>query len=96
MAKRTLTHEEALKRAEHAGFNAGYAMACANICNLHDKPDIAGDVLSESGITLAQVRALDLTEYDMKPLRALFREIARGRKLSKARDASPSSGQGGC
>lgn len=77
--------------AERGGFNAGYAMACANIVNLHGEDTIAEDVLAESGITLAEIKALDLTDYDMKPLRALFREIARKRKARKSRPAPPSS-----
>lgn len=82
--------------AEHKGFTAGYAMACANIVNLHGEDTIAENILAESGITLAEVKALGLTDYDMKPLRALFREIARKQKAHKVRPAPPaSSGQEG-
>ncbi len=62
-------------------FVAGYALAVANIMHTHGDDTIAEDVLNEGGITLAQVKSLGLTEFDMKVLRKLFREIARKSKL---------------
>lgn len=62
-------------------FRAGYLMAVANVCHLHDEPVVARDVLAELGIGVGCIRGLDLTEYDLSALRPLFREIERRKSL---------------
>jgi hypothetical protein len=57
--------------AERAAFNRGYLIACCNLANLHNEPCIASDVLLEAGISAAEVKAMDLTEYDMRALREI-------------------------
>lgn len=59
--------------AERAAFNRGYLIACCNLANLHNEPCIASDVLLEAGISAAEVKAMDLTEYDMRALREIRR-----------------------
>jgi hypothetical protein len=66
-----------MTEAETAAFKAGYLLACCNLVHLHKEPDIASDVLAEAGITKADVKAMDLTEYDRKVLR----EIRKARRL---------------
>ncbi len=60
-----------------ADFNAGYLIAVANIVNLHGEDTIAEDVLRQLGTDASVLKGLDLSDYDLKPLRALFREIER-------------------
>lgn len=60
-----------MTEAETLAFKTGYLIACCNLVNLHDEPCIASDVLAEAGITTADVRAMDLCEYDAKALRAI-------------------------
>lgn len=57
--------------AEKAAFKLGYVIACCNIENLHHDACIASDVLSEAGISIAEVRAMNLSEYDTKALRKI-------------------------
>jgi len=54
----------AMTNAEKAAFNNGYLLACCNLANMHDRPCLAADVLAEAGITEADVKAMDLSEYD--------------------------------
>lgn len=62
--------------AEEAAFKVGYLIVCCNLVNLHDEPFLAADVLYEAGITEADVKAMDLTEYDLRALR----EIRKARR----------------
>lgn len=64
------------EEAARAAFNHGYVLACCNIANLHDQPEIAFDILRELGVTRAQVRAMNLCDYDRQALRHI--ERARG------------------
>lgn len=57
-------------------FNVGYALACANLVNLHDQPGMAADVMAQAGISWAEIERMDLTEYDMKALRLIRQEKA--------------------
>jgi len=66
-------------------FHHGYLIATANIVNLHGEDIIAGDVLNELGLTEGIIKKLDLSDYDAKPLRRLFREISRKRRLNISR-----------
>jgi hypothetical protein len=74
-------------------FQAGYLIAVANIMNLHGEDVVAEDVLRELGATASVLRDMDLSDYDLKPLRKLFREIERKRKLNRAL-ASKDNGDG--
>lgn len=60
-----------MNHAEKSAFNLGYLIACCNIQNLHDDPVIASDVLAEAGITRAELKDMDLNNYDSKALRAI-------------------------
>jgi hypothetical protein len=66
-----------LKRERKDAFTHGYLIAVANIVNMHGETVIAEDVLRDLGGSPNAIRRLDLTDYDAKPLRALFREIKR-------------------
>ncbi|RWR30523.1 hypothetical protein D2T29_12695 [Sinirhodobacter populi] len=57
--------------AEKAAFNHGYLIACCNIENLHKEGPIAADVLAEAGISSAEVKAMNLSEYDARALRSI-------------------------
>lgn len=57
-----------LASRKRENFNAGYLIACCNIANMHNEECIASDVLSQAGITEAEVKALDLSEYDANAL----------------------------
>jgi hypothetical protein len=52
-------------------FNAGYLLACCNVQNMHGMDCIAADVLAEAGITVADLQAMDLSEYDAKALKVI-------------------------
>lgn len=54
-------------------FNVGYLIACCNIANLHNQPDIAADVLAEASISEKEVKAMDLSEYDSQALEEIRR-----------------------
>lgn len=81
--------EEREKAAlESDQFRLGYALACANIVNLHGESDIAADVLREQFNDRQSVYALhDWTDYDRKALRAAF-EARLGRFPYRARSQS--------
>lgn len=65
--------ETQLAMAEKIAFEHGYVLACCNIVNLHDEPTIAHDTLSELGVTRQAVKAMNLSEFDMKALRKIER-----------------------
>lgn len=66
-----------LAEAEAAAeFSRGYLIACCNLVNLHDQPEVAFDVLREMNLTRQQVKAMGLSEYDARALREI--EKARG------------------
>lgn len=65
--------------AEKLAFAHGYLLACCNLVNMHDRPELANDVLGEAGITQAEVQAMGLSEYDAKA-------------LAKIREARPNMG----
>jgi len=77
------------KDAEALAFKAGYLIACCNIAHLHDEPGIACDVLAEAGITQADVKAMDLCEYDIKALTEIRRQRSDD-PISRRRSVSPS------
>lgn len=55
-------------------FNMGYAIACANLVNLHDEPGLAADVMIELGVSWPAIKRMGLSDYDMKALRQIKRE----------------------
>ena len=57
--------------AETRAFKAGYLIACCNLVNLHDRPELAHDVLAEGSITQADVDAMDISDYDAAALRLI-------------------------
>jgi hypothetical protein len=74
--------------AEALAFKAGYLIACCNIVNLHDEPGIACDVLAEAGITQADVKAMDLCDYDARALKIIRKQRPdRGDPISRRRTA---------
>ncbi|ANA12888.1 hypothetical protein [Acetobacter oryzifermentans] len=56
------------KRIGRAAFGNGYLIACCNIHNMHNEPSIAADILSQADITISEVMAMDLSEYDASAL----------------------------
>ena len=73
--------------AEKRAFHHGYLIAVANIVNLHGEDTIAEDVLMQLGISCSTMERMELSDYDKKPLRRLFREIDRKANLRKRRAA---------
>lgn len=61
-------------------FERGYVLACCNLWHLHREDAVAYDVLSELGVSRADVRRMGLTEYDLTALRKI--EKARGKSNS--------------
>lgn len=61
-------------------FERGYVLACCNIYHLHREDGVACDVLSELGVSRAEVKRMGLTEYDLAALRKI--ETARGKRRS--------------
>lgn len=49
-------------------FKRGYLLACTNMMNLHGDSVIARDTLNQVNITEAEVKAMDLAEYDAEGL----------------------------
>ena len=66
-------------------FTRGYLIAVANIMHTHGEDVIAEDVLSELGETEGVLRRLGFDSFDAVPLRKLFREIARKRRMKEQR-----------
>ena len=58
-------------RSKNRDFNAGYVLACANLMHLHDQPTMAADVMAQAGITWAEIKRMDLGDYDMEALRKI-------------------------
>ena len=56
-------------------FAAGYLIAVANIMHTHDQPTIALDVLGEAGFKRSVLGDLDLCDFDLTPLNALFDKL---------------------
>lgn len=74
------------KDAEALAFKAGYLIACCNIAHLHDEPGIACDVLAEAGITQADVKAMELCDYDARALKEIRKQRPeRGDPISRRR-----------
>ena len=70
------------ERLSRDKFDAGYLLATANIVHLHGEDTLAEDVLKEHNACDAKtIKRLNLTDYDAKVLRPLFREIDRKAKL---------------
>lgn len=65
-----------MTEAEEAAWKNGYLIACCNLTNLHDRPELANDVLAEAGITKAEVKRMKLSDYDKRALR----EIRKARR----------------
>lgn len=65
--------EAKLATESKRSFNAGYLIACCNLCNTHNEESIAADVLSQVDITQSEVTAMDLSEYDSNALQIIRR-----------------------
>lgn len=65
--------EAKLATESKRSFNAGYLIACCNLCNIHNEGSIAADVLSQVDITRSEVSAMDLSEYDSNALQIIRR-----------------------
>ena len=91
LARAALTAIEAAGVPADLGFKHGYLIACCNLANLHNEPDMASDVLIECGISSAEVARMDLTDYDAIALR----EIRKARRLDPIAAPSPTSPEEG-
>ena len=56
---------------ERTEFNRGYVLACANIVNLHGADVAVMEGFAQLGISKAELKALDLCEYDQRAIDAL-------------------------
>lgn len=63
--------------ADSLEFKRGYLLACTNMMNLHGDSVIAYDTLIQIDLTEAEVKAMDLAEYDEQGL-AEIRAEGRG------------------
>ena len=60
-----------------SAFDHGYLIACSNLVNMHDEPDLAGDILDQINLSVEQIEAMDLSEIDLSALEAITKS---GRK----------------
>lgn len=74
--------------AEKSAFKAGYLLACCNLVHLHDEDCLAADVLAEAGLTKADIRTMDLTDFDKRVLKKI-RKARRNDPISTARKERP-------
>jgi hypothetical protein len=66
---------DALEETERHEFKRGYLIACANLINGWDRPEIAKHLIGELGIeSFDDLKSLDLTDYDLEALRKAFPE----------------------
>ncbi|MFK4060774.1 hypothetical protein [Brucella anthropi] len=56
---------------ERTEFNRGYVLACANIVNLHGADVAVMEGFAQLGISKAELKALDLCDYDQRAIDAL-------------------------
>lgn len=70
---------------EDRGWVQGIAYAAQIMVTGHNEPGMAADIISESGLTLADFKAAKVDSYDMKPVRKLFREEWRLRDKPRSR-----------
>jgi hypothetical protein len=66
-----VAEEGAEAEPENLEFLRGYVLAVCNLNNMHDMPSVAWDVLLQLGVTKAEIKRLDLSEYDAKALRKI-------------------------
>lgn len=66
-------------------FILGFAVAVASLVRDHDEPVHAASIIAGHGVSLKDFEAAGVEEFDLKPLRALFRSEAqlRGRPRHK-------------
>ena len=55
----------------------GYVIACCELVNMHDMPEVAADLLMDMGITESEIKMMGLDEVDLDHLREI--RAARGR-----------------
>lgn len=85
VGRRVASEDEVRK----AAFSHGYVLACCNLVNLHDRPEIAFDILRELGVSKADIEAMDLCDYDLGALKEI--EQARGNSELYCSEATPPS-----
>lgn len=73
-----LTLRDEVEAARSEEYTRGYVVACGLLVALHDQPGMAADVIAQEGITWAQVKALDLSDYDMESLLQIRKERRSG------------------
>lgn len=76
-------------------FQRGYLIATANIANLHNETVIAADVAAELGVTWAQIKAADFTDYDLLALKKIRGESVRPFDTPPSRRKRPIEGAEG-
>jgi hypothetical protein len=59
-------------------FKFGYTLACCTLVHMHDQPGMAKDVLKDIGLTRADTKAMNLTDFDAKLLRKIERSPGHG------------------
>lgn len=59
-------------------FKFGYTLACCTLVHMHDQPGMAKDVLKDIGLTRADAKAMNLTDFDAKLLRKIERSPGHG------------------
>lgn len=55
-------------------FDRGYVIACLNTFSMHGDSVISGEAFVQLGITRDEVKALDLSDYDLDTLKKLEKE----------------------
>lgn len=64
----------ARREGAEKNFNHGYLIAVANSLNLHNDDVIASDVMSQETISMKEIEALGLADYDLDVLKELYRD----------------------
>jgi len=80
--KRLQQRVKELEQSQNSNFKQGFAQgiiwACARINEIHDRPVIANDILSEAGINNDDYKLAQ--EYDLKFLRPENSRIPKGKE----------------
>lgn len=81
---------EAIRALRKVTLAAGYGLAVAGLARDHGEDQLAGFLLDDSGMTLAEFEAAGMDEYDLAELRKLF--AAGSGRVARATRTTPSGG----
>lgn len=67
-------------KAADVWFYRGIAAGLAAVVRLHDQPSMVADVLHSLGVTMADLCAADVDEFDKREIRKAFASLIAGKK----------------